>query len=217
MSQKEFRVDTHQLENLRDELAVLPGDLRTAVRNSLRAGVKDSLKKVVMKHYALNLKGKKSVYTVRDYRGGDGKEQDEIKFVVTGRLLSLSHFNFSPQTNHAGDPDVEIFQGTVKKAAPQLGDNGRYYRPFVMRTGAKDAGKVQLNVFRMTGGRTATGKPKLKSYRSLSVPQMLGNEAVADEAQTVMLQAFERDLFKNIERRTGIMQQNILKERINDV
>ena len=69
----------------------------------------------------------------------------------------------------------------------------------------------------MTGGRTATGKPKLKSYRSLSVPQMLGNEAVADEAQTVMLQAFERDLFKNIERRTGIVQQNILKERINDV
>lgn len=85
-------------------------------------------------------------------------------------------------------------------------------KPFVMKTGARDIGKVQLNVFRATGGKTRTGKSRLKSYRTLSVPQMLGNEAVADEAQTVMLQVFERDLMKNIEKRTGLMQENILKE-----
>ena len=41
---------------------------------------------------------------------------------------------------------------------------------------------------------------------------MLGIEAVADEAQTVMLQVFERDLMKNIEKRTGLMQEDIIKE-----
>lgn len=211
MSQREFVVDTHQMENLRKELAVLPTDLRAAVRNSLRAGVKSSLKQVVMDHYALNLRGKRSTYTVRDYRSSEDN-QEEIRFVVSGRLLTLSHFNFSPQVPHEGDPSVEIFRGQVKKASAIMGDDGKYHKPFVMKTGARDTGKVQLNVFRATGGKTRTGKSRLKSYRTLSVPQMLGNEAVADEAQTVMLQVFERDLMKNIEKRTGLMQENILKE-----
>ena len=88
MSQREFVVDTHQMENLRKELAVLPTDLRAAVRNSLRAGVKSSLKQVVMDHYALNLRGKRSTYTVRDYRSSENN-QEEIRFVVSGRLLTL--------------------------------------------------------------------------------------------------------------------------------
>lgn len=210
MPQKEFVVDTKQMENLRDELSVLPTDLRAAVRNSLRAGVKESLEKVVMKHYTLNLRGKRSAYTVRDYRNSENN-QEEIRFVISGRLLTLSHFNFFPKVPKAVDPNVEIIRGNVKKASPIMGVDGKHYKPFVMRTGAKDSGKVQLNVFRATGRKTRTGKPELKSYRTLSVPQMFGNEDVADEAQTVMLHAFEKDLIQNIEKRTGLAQENIVK------
>ena len=126
MSQREFVVDTRQMENLRKELAVLPTDLRAAVRNSLRAGVKSSLKQVVMDHYALNLRGKRSTYTVRDYRSSENN-QEEIRFVVSGRLLTLSHFNFSPQVSHVGNPSVEIFRGQVKKASAIMGDDGKYH------------------------------------------------------------------------------------------
>lgn len=85
------------------------------------------------------------------------------------------------------------------------------HSPFVMKIKTKKSDGFDKNVFINISGRTKTGKQKLKSYRTVSVPQMLAYEPAANEVQQSMLESFDRVLFEKIGKRLGIAQQNIAR------
>lgn len=223
MAQKEFTVDTRQLEALSAELTVMPRDVLSAMRSSLVTGIRSSLTRVASRHYAIDPKTMGRTFRVLEHRVGDASSAG-MAFEVAGRRLTLSHFRFSPRTSGAAAPVVEVIRGRSKRASPQAGADGKEKTPFVGGTGAKSSGKTALNVFIRTGTRTRKKVPvsigsstfmarreAIRSYRTVSVPQMLGNDAVAENVQDNLLRAFDKNLFRRIERRTGLMQQNIAK------
>lgn len=211
MAQKEFTVDTRQLELLSAELAAMPKDVLSAMRSSLVTGVRSSLTKEASRHYAIDpgTMGK----TFRVYsRRSKGPSSAGIQFEVSGRRLTLSHFRFFPKQQWASRPIIEIIRDHAKRATDQVGADGKRKTPFVMRTGAKDASKTQMNVFVRTGTKNRyrnTYREAIRSYRTVSVPQMLGHPSVAWDVQDNLLRAFDRTLMKRIETRTGLIQQNI--------
>lgn len=213
MVQKEFTIDTRQLDALSAELAVMPRDVLSAMRSSLVTGVRSSLTKVASRHYAIDpgTMGK----TFRVYsRRSDGPSSAGIQFEVSGRRLTLSHFRFFPKQQWAPRPIIEIIRDHAKRATDQVGADGKRKTPFVMRTGAKDAAKTQFNVFIRTGAKNRyrnTYREAIRSYRTVSVPQMLGYPAVVQDVQDNLLRVFDENLFRRIERRTGLMQQNITR------
>lgn len=226
---KDFKIDSRQLELLGEELAALPQDLNNAVRGTLQSGINFSLKKIVSKHYAINPGKLAGTYRVRTFsQHQDGN--NGLRFEVVGRRLTLAHFNVSPFRMGAPSPMIEIVRGSIMPASQVIGADGKRKTPFVMSTGAKGGGKERLNIFRGTGVYFNGGKQtvrkfdskgggvafngrreKLISYRTVSVPQMLGHEAVAAEVQEELLNQFDGKLFKRIERLTGVVQQNIAK------
>ena len=221
MAQKEFTVDTQQLEALSVELAALPKDVLSAMRSSLVTGVRESLTKVASQHYAITPGTMGKTFRVFSRRT-ENPSSAGIQFEVSGRRLTLSHFRFSPQQNGAVSPIVEIIRGHAKRATPQPGADGKLKTPFVGDTGAKNSAKVSLNVFQRTGqyskklkvfqvrGRTYKARREaIRPYQTVSVPQMLGYPPVAEEIQNNLLRVFDRNLTRRIERRTGLMQQHI--------
>lgn len=222
MAQTEFTVDTRQLEALSAELAAMPQDILSAIRSSLITGVRSNLTKEVSQHYAVDKGSLGGTFRVFSRRTG-GPSSEGIQFEVSGRRLTLAHFRFSPQRSGEAYPTVEIIRGRIRRASSQPGADGKLKPPFVGETGAKDSDKVTLNVFQRTGryskkfrdfqvrGRIFKGAKReaIRSYRTVSVPQMLGNEAVARDVQDNLLRVFDRTLIKRIETRTGLIQQNI--------
>ncbi len=222
MAQKEFTVDTRQLELLSAELAAMPKDVLSAMRSSLVTGVRSSLTKEASRHYAIDKRTLGGTFRVFSHRTG-GPSSEGMQFEVSGRRLTLAHFRFSPQRSGDAYPTVEIIRGRIRRASSQPGADGKLKPPFVGETGAKDSNRVTLNVFQRTGryskklrdfqvrGRTFKGAKReaIRSYRTVSVPQMLGHPSVARDVQDNLLRAFDRTLLKRIETRTGLIQQNI--------
>ena len=221
MAQKEFTIDTRQLDALSAELAVMPRDVLGAMRSSLVIGIRSSLTKVASRHYAIDPKTMGRTFRILEHRVGDASSAG-MAFEVAGRRLTLSHFGFSPRQSGAASPTVEVIRGQTKRASPQVGADGKQKTPFVGSTGAKGSGKTALNVFVRTGIRSRKKNPvrigpvtfrarreAIRSYRTVSVPQMLGHDAVAEDIQDNLLRLFDKNLFRRIESRTGLMQQNI--------
>lgn len=208
MAQKEFTVDTRQLEALSAELTALPKDVLGAMRSSLVTGVRDSLTKVASQHYAITLGTMGGTFRVFSRRM-ETPSSAGIQFDVSGRRLTLSHFRFFPKERWTRRPIIEIIHGYAKRATPQTGEDGKAKVPFVMRFGKTG----QFNVF-VRLGRASESNPKyeaLKSYRTVSVPQMIGYPPVAEEVQDNLLRVFDRNLTRRIQRRTGLMQQHITR------
>lgn len=208
MARKEFTVDTRQLEALSAELAALPKDVLSAMRSSLVTGVRDSLTKVASQHYAITPGTMGKTFRVFSRRT-ETPSSAGIQFEVSGQRLTLSHFRFFPKERWARSPIVEVIHGNAKRATPQTGEDGKAKVPFVMKFGKTG----QFNVF-VRLGRGSERNPKreaLKSYRTVSVPQMLGYPPVAEEVQDNLLRVFDRNLTRRIERRTGLMRQHITR------
>lgn len=228
-AKREFTIDSKQLELLGEGLAALPQEMNRAMRGTLQSGINFSLKKIVAKYYAINPSKLAGTYRVRSFHQQDGSQQS-LCFQVIGRRLTLAHFNVSPFRMGAPRPMIEIVRGSIMPASQVMGEDGKRKTPFVMSTGAKGGGKERLNVFRGTGvyfngGKQTTRqfdtksggvvfkgrREKMISYRTVSVPQMLGHEAVAGEVQEELLHQFDGKLFKRIERLTGVVQENITR------
>ena len=212
MSKQQFEIDTRQLERLSSELAAFPKDLRSAMRSSLTTGIRKSLTTIVPKYYAINQSKLTRVFKVIDKRYS-GTDDESVSFEVFGRRLTLEHFYYSPQRHKTFRPMIEIIKGHKKKAGDRMGEDGEMKTPFVINAPRQSGGGRIKNIF-VPLGRPSQRNPQneaLKSYRTVSVPQMLGHHSVADEIQENLLEVFDETLFKRIERRTGVMQQNISK------
>ena len=206
MGQREFTVDTRQLERLSGALAALPRDVNAALVSSLRSAALKSLRTTVAKYYALDLKKLSGTY--RAVSSADGTS---VAYEIYGRRLTPAHFIIDPMRHRAVRPTLEIIRGHRYQASDRVGTDGKTYAPFVMRLKGSKAGNYRLNVFRGVGGKTGTGKPKLHAYRTVSVPQMLGNEMVAGEVQTELLSVFDRVLLPRIEKRLDLTAEAVVK------
>ncbi len=210
MGQREFTVDTRQLERLSGALAALPKDVNAALVSSLRSAALKSLRTTVAKYYALDLKKLSGTYRI-SRRAVSSADGTSVAYEIYGRRLTPAHFIIDPMRHRAVRPTLEIIRGHRYQASDRVGTDGKTYAPFVMRLKGSKAGNYRLNVFRGVGGKTGTGKPKLHAYRTVSVPQMLGNEMVAGEVQTELLSVFDRVLLPRIEKRLDLTAEAVVK------
>lgn len=211
MSQRDFRVDSQQMERLSVELAALPRDFNGAIVASLRSATLETLKGTVSQFYALSPRKLSGTYRISPRAsavpGGAG-----VAYEISGRRLSPAHFVISPLQHRAARPMLEIIRGHRYQAGDKIGTDGKNYVPFVMRLKSGKPGAFGYNVFRGVGGKTSTGKPKLHAYRTVSVPQMLGHRQVAQQVQEELLSVFDRVLVPKIAARMDLAAQNILRE-----
>ena len=210
MSRQQFEIDTRQLERLSSELAIFRTEIRQAIKSSLVTSVRKSLISAATKHYAIDPTTMNKTFRVRhsQHSGAEGEFTD---FEVVGRSLTLEHFSYSPQRHKTFRPMIEVVRGHKKKAGDRMGEDGEMKVPYVINAPRKSGGGRIKNVF-VPLGRPSQKNPQneaLKIYRTVSVPQMMGSPSVADEIQDELLRVFDANLFKRIERRTGVMQQNI--------
>ncbi|MEA5135702.1 MAG: hypothetical protein VB035_06140 [Candidatus Fimivivens sp.] len=210
MGNSSMTVESVQIERLASELSIFPRDLNTVVKVSLKSGTLAAMKTAIPKYYAIQQKKLSATHRIHEQYGQSGNTQS-LQYEVIGRRLSLAHFRVEPFEHRAGRPMIEILKGRMKQAARRPDSEGNMQSPFVMKIKTKKSDGFDKNVFINAGGRTKTGKQKLKSYRTVSVPQMLAYEPAADEVQQSMLESFDSVLFEKIEKRLGIAQQNIAK------
>lgn len=206
----EMRVESVQVERLAAELSIFPRDINSAVKASLKSGTLTAMKTAIPKYYVIQQKKLSATHRIHERYGQTGNAQS-LQYEVLGRRLSLAHFRVEPFEHRAGRPMIEILKGRAKQAARRPNSEGKLQSPFVMKIKTKKSDGFDKNVFINISGRTKTGKQKLRSYRTVSVPQMLAYAPAADEVQQSMLESFDGALFEKIEKRLGIAQQNIAK------
>ena len=223
MARREFTVDTRQLERLSGALAALPRDLTGAVSASVRSAALESLRNVVMREYALSNKGLSGSFRLRRVYDGS-TEGFNLRFELAGRRLSGAHFNVKPMSRLTFYPMIEIIRGEPRRLERQEFEDGLQYSPFIMETGAaSNKARFPLNVFygawgskklkhaRWFGIVTKSRKAKMRVFRTLAVPQMLGNENVAGDVQTELLSVFDRELIPRIEKRLDLTAEAVVK------
>lgn len=212
MSRQQFVIDTRQLERLSSELAKLfpriCGPPQQFFDHRYQEKSHNDCTQVLCDQSTKLTR----VFKVIDKRYS-GTDDESVSFEVSGRRLTLEHFYYSPQRHKTFRPMIEIIKGHKKKAGDRMGEDGEMKTPFVINAPRQSGGGRIKNIF-VPLGRPSQRNPQneaLKSYRTVSVPQMLGHHSVADEIQENLLEVFDETLFKRIERRTGVMQQNISK------
>lgn len=211
MGQNGIRIDSTQLERLSTDLAAMPRELHTSIKATIKAGTLDSLRHTIPKYYALRPKRLSGTFRVtsRSVKKGD---EYSLQYEVLGRRLTMAHFNVTPfEAIRRNTPLIEVIKGSIQRASPRPDSEGKMRSPFVMKIKSGKPDGFDKNVFVMSGGKTSNKRPKLYSYRTVSVPQMIENENVSEETQTTMLERFENSLFGIIEKQMDIMQQNILR------
>ena len=179
-------VDSSALEKLyAEKLAVMPVEARKAFDRMIRDTERHAqmvIAKQVPTEYAI-----KSADVRNPANGGISvrRSAGAVTLVYRGRTLTLHHFKYTPKkTTHKS----RRMRAEVKRTGyKSLGSHA-----FVGGTGAKSAGKVASIPF-MREGKKA--KP-IKAIRSVSVPQMVGNEdavvpAVLDDLGAYMFKRFE--------------------------
>lgn len=119
-----------------------------------------------------------------------------------GHTLSLSHFPHTPtKPGKRSMVKASIFKGSKKSIGKHA---------FIAPTGAKSEDKVQNNVFKRTGIKSVATKGRYEGLkreevtviRTLSIPQMLGNEEVAKRVQMAsgakLAERLEHELIREI-------------------
>lgn len=128
-----------------------------------------------------------------------GESIETFTLVYTGNLMTPIHFRMSPTAPSTGRRytiKATILKGVRVKIghwAPRGKDGGRYARPadspFFLAAG--NGGQV-LPFQRKGGG--------LEAMRTVSLPQMVGNDEVADEAMAKLSELAEKRLKHNLSR-----------------
>lgn len=122
-----------------------------------------------------------------------------------GHVLSMAHFPFTPKTAKRSKRSVldTAVMVAIKKGQRVLSRKG-----FVASTGAKSPDKVQYNVFKRTG----KGHFPIETIKTLSIPQMITNEKVAEQVQESSQKMLDQRLDHEITRLMTSMDKNIRRK-----
>lgn len=126
-------------------------------------------------------------------------------FESTGYTLSMAHFPHTPSTLKTGKYKVKV---AIFKGRKQVFNGCNEAAPYVGPTGAKSPDKVQNNIFQRRGTFSVMQKGRYKGNkrediivpRTLSIPQMLGNEGVSENVTSAALEVFNKRLEHELER-----------------
>lgn len=128
-----------------------------------------------------------------------GETVDDFTLVYTGGPMTPTHFNMKPGAPPGGKRytiKATIYKGarkTIGHWAPKGKDHGRYARP-------------SDSPFFLVGGNGGSMLPmqrhggKLKAFRTVSVPQMVGNKKVAEEAMSNLSELAQERLEHHLKR-----------------
>ncbi len=192
MAKQQVEIDTKGLDilvvGLKGFEKEMPKAAFSAVKRTL-SSVRTAIGKIVPTEYQIKSTDVKKAISKPKVKMGN---MTSAHLVVKGSTLSFSHFRFTPKT-----------PGTKRRVKVKIMKKGTYKRidtepkPFVMHTGAMSVDKVQHNVFKRVGMQ----RFPITVLRSLSVPQMVGNEDVAEKIQKTALQKLDERLQHEIEYR----------------
>jgi hypothetical protein len=138
-------------------------------------------------------KGVTERYTIKSKEVSDNlkkgkhyaKESDLTAYIRSvGHRLSFAHFPYSPKT------DIRGKKGAVKVSIKKSKRNVKSRNGFVATTGAKSADKTQFNVFR----RLTKKRYPIAPIRTLSIPQMVGNDELSKRLQPSINKKLEERL-----------------------
>ena len=197
-------------------LAGVPGGLDRALRDaSQRASshLKTTASRKARERYAISAGNiSKSTPKINISVGGGSAHAD---ITWTGTKFALSKFSGSSNTP-AWDTSRKV---RIKKPNARNGNGGFWAHPgkegkghvlkstspmtisgsFVAQFSSGHAG-----IFHRTGGATDSGAEKIEESMGLSVPQMVGSDAIKDEIGEAAMDRFEERLADNVNRLLGI-------------
>lgn len=129
-----------------------------------------------------------------------GEKVDDMQLVFEGRLLTPVHFGMAPKRPPAGGKSytlkAQIFKGKQvvigrynKKKIPG-GPYSERSHNILMPTGAAAADKVSHIPFQ----RMSKNRLDIKKFTTLSIPQMITNEQVANDIRATLNENIEKRL-----------------------
>lgn len=204
MSKDTIFINTKQIDRLYIELKGFEKEVGAATYNALNRTfdyVITQVGRIVPKEYAVKASDVKE-----SFKGGKRMPTQNnltAALISKGHTLSIAHFPHSPKMPPAKKKKYAV-KVTIKR------DGGRKTintdpKPFLMHTGAKSADKVQFNVFRRTGKK----RFPITVIRTLSIPQMITNERIAQEIQKAADEKLMERLEHEIIFRMTSMSKNV--------
>lgn len=204
MAKQDVFVDTKQLERLTFELKGFEKQVGTAAYHALNRTLDQVITQVgriVPKSYAIKATEVKASFK----RGIKRPSKENLTASITsyGSTLSLAHFPHSPQAPSSKKYKVKV---TIKKDKGRTAVNTSPL-PFIASTGTKSADKTQYNVFKREG----KSRFPITVVRTLSIPQMITNENVAEQIQKIASDKLNERLEHEIIRAMTTMESNLRK------
>lgn len=158
--------------------------------------------------HALN-SGKRKVKTLVGASG-----EGSVSIEVLGRPLSAVRFRHTPtrapMSGKRGKPrryrpTVTIYRERGAKSLGPVKVGGEKKSIFLAPTGARKANGISHIFFYRTGEKNSKGREELKSVITLSIPQMVVNEKVADP----LIQAVNQTVAKRLEHELNLEFVNL--------
>ncbi|MDF2891242.1 MAG: hypothetical protein K0R80_1609 [Clostridia bacterium] len=206
MAKDQVFVDTKQLNRLTIELKgfekQIPGAVFSALNRTLDHAI-TQVGRIVPKAYAVKSKDVKNSFS-----GGIKRPtKTDLTASITskGHTLSLANFPHSPKQPATSGKKYKV-KATIKKGNGNQTINTNP-KPFVASTGAKSDDKVQYNIFRRIGSK----RLPIKIIRTLSIPQMIGNEGVGEQIQKIANEKLEERITHEVNYRLDKMKNDIKK------
>lgn len=205
MGRTTITVDTKQIDRLAAELKGFEKEVAEATYHALNRTVDHvvtQVGRIIPQAYAIKQKEVKDSLK----KNKPGKTSLEASVASSGHTLSFAHFPFTPKTakrskRSAFDTAVMV---TIKKPKGKIISR----KGFVASTGAKGEEKTQFNVFRRLG----KSRLPIAPIRTLSIPQMITNEKVAEQVQQSAQEKLEERIDHEITRIMTSMEKEIRRK-----
>lgn len=179
------------LERARDFLASIPGAAEKACANALNRAAavgRDEAVKSITERYVVRPSDVREKLTVRS------ATPSNLTISVTARsgALSLTYFPHSPEHIGTGGRGKPVLRAQVIR-----GHEKSIPGAFIARINGKP------RIMMREGGRTATGKAKIKNVFTVPIANMLGASSVQKAVEDRALAVFDEHLAKEIDRALG--------------
>lgn len=199
MGKDNIFVDTKELNKIAIELKGLEKEVPGAVASALNRTVdtiNTSIARMVTQEYAIKAGDVKK--TIKKHKAQKGSLSAGL--VSRGHTLSLAHFQFTPkQPGKKTKVKVKIKRQGGKKVV------NTSPAAFVASTGATTEDKTQYNVFHRVGDK----RLPIKVIRTLSIPQMIGNDKITSQVQEVAQKKLDERIKHEIEFRLDKAKKKI--------
>jgi hypothetical protein len=195
-------IDTKKIDRLAIELKGFEEEVAESTYHALNRTLDHVVTKVgqiIPKTYAI-----KASEVKKSFKGGikkPSKTNLSASLTSKGHTLSIAHFPHTPSTPQGKKGKIKV---KIKKTD---GSKEVKTKPkaFLASTGALSEDKIQYNVFRREG----KARLPIVVLRTLSIPQMITNEGVAEQIQKIATEKLGERLEHEITHRMTSMSKRV--------